>query len=196
MYKYLVMAVCTLLISGCGDLFLRSVDEFNAGMGGQRTCQYEAPYKTAYGDGFTYEVGGYCNQWLGTISNNSEFTIKCSFTYNGRQVNSIYARPHQTTDKKFIAQMTGGRGDLRSSCMRWERAEKLDKRYSDTRYSVFTILSSGKWQLRLVNNATFTRKCRLLDDNKRVIREQTIGSGQSTSWWNEPNGTFFTQCIS
>lgn len=194
MFKYFFMGVCTLLISGCGDLFLRSMDEFSAGMGGQRTCQYEADYQTIYGDGYTYEFGGYCNQWLGKITNNSEYTIKCSHTLSGRSVNSVFAGPRQTTDKKFIAQMNNG--SLNTTCQQWERAEKLDNRYRETRHSVFSILSSGNWKIRLVNNAGYTRKCRLLDSNKRVIKEQSIGSDQSTSWWNEPKGTFYTQCVS
>lgn len=193
MFKYVLILASSLLIVGCGDLFLRSLDEFNAGMGGQRTCQYEADYQTISGDGYTYEFGGYCNQWLGTLTNSSEYTIKCSHTLDGRPVNSVYAGPGQTVDEKFIAQM--GNGYLQATCIYWDRAEKLQNRYSETRYSVFSILSSGKWQLRLVNNASFTRKCRLLDSNNRVIKEQTIGSGQSTSWWNEPKGTFFTQCV-
>ena len=192
--KYLLILTTSIFLSGCGDLFLRSLDEFNAGMGGQRTCQYEADYKTINGDGYTYEFGGYCNQWLGTLNNRTEFTIKCSHTLDGRPVNSVYAGPRQTTDKKFIAQMNNGY--LKATCRYWERAEKLAERYSDTRYSVFTKLSSGQWKVRLVNNASFTRKCRLMDSRERVIAEQTISSGESTRWWNEPKGTYYTQCIS
>ncbi|MCW9028117.1 MAG: hypothetical protein OQJ80_04215 [Kangiella sp.] len=194
MFKCMLILAFSLLIAGCGDLFLRSMDEFSAGMGGQRTCQYEADYQTIYGDGYTYEFGGYCNQWLGTITNNSEYTIKCSHTLGGRAVNSIYAGPHQTTDKKFIAQMSNAY--LNASCQRWERTEKLENRYSDTQYSVFSILSSGRWKMRLVNHASFTRNCRLLDSNKRVIQEQIIAGGQSTRWWTEPSGKFYTQCVS
>lgn len=193
MFKYGLILACSLLITGCGDLFLRSLDEFNAGMGGQRTCQYEADYQTIYGDGFTYEFGGYCNQWLGAIDNNSEYTVKCSHTLDGRSVNAIYAGPYQTTDKKFIAQMSSG-GYLNATCKYWERSEKLSKRYTDTRYSVFSKLSSGVWRVRIVNNASITRECMLLDRNKRLISKQRIDSGQSTSWWNEPSGTFYTQC--
>ncbi len=35
-----------------------------------------------------------------------------------------------------------------------------------------------------------------MDSTKRVIKEEAIGSGQSTSWWNQPKGTYYTQCIS
>lgn len=194
MYKLLVAIGCLFFISGCGDLFLRSLDEFNAGLGGQRTCQYEADYQTIYGDGYTYEFGGYCNQWLGTLTNKSEYTIKCSHTLDGRPVNSVYAGPRQTVDEKFIAQMNTGY--LKATCKHWERAAKLQNRYSETRYSVYSLLSSGVWKVRIENNASFTRKCRLLDKNKRVIVEETLLSGQSSNWWTEPNGKFFTQCIS
>lgn len=194
MYKFLGVSFFSLLITGCGDLFVRSLDEFNAGLGGQRTCQYEADYQTISGDGYSYKFGGYCNQWLGTLNNYSEYTIKCSHTLDGRPVNSVYAGPRQTADEKFIAQMTSGY--LQATCERWDRAEKLENRYSDTRYSVYSLLSSGIWKVRIQNNASFTRKCRLMDKNKRVIVEERLSGGQSSSWWKEPNGTFFTQCIS
>jgi len=194
MYKYISLIIFSLLVSGCGDLFLRSLDEFNAGMGGQRTCQYEADYQTIYGEGYTYEFGGYCNQWLGTLTNNSEYTIKCSHTLDGRPVNSVYAGARQTVNEKFIAQMNTGY--LQATCKRWDRAAKLQNRYSETRYSVYSLLSSGVWKLKIENNASFTRKCRLLDESKRVIVEETLVSGQASNWWTEPNGTFFTQCIS
>ncbi|WP_223671356.1 hypothetical protein [Kangiella shandongensis] len=78
------------------------MDQINAGVVGQRTCIKESPYKTERFNGYSYKVGGLCNNWQGQIYNDTKYTIKCENIINGSYANSIFASPKHTTELEHI----------------------------------------------------------------------------------------------
>lgn len=176
----------------CSDTFLRAMDEFNAGMGGQRTCTKEAHYDTDSYDGYSYKTGGLCNIWQGQIRNYSDYTIKCDNTINGNRANTIYASPRKTTELKQIGYMSG---QLKYNCKKWARDPYVWKSYSKRNYQILVKRSSGKNYLTVKNNSNKTRSCFIKNKNKKVLAKANLAKGGALNWIRSPNGNFYTNCL-
>lgn len=191
MGKHFTIIVCCLFIIGCSDTLLRAMDEFNAGMGGQRTCTREAPYDVDSYDGYTYKTGGLCNDWQGQIRNYSDYTIRCTNTINGGRANTIYANPRETTELEYIGRMTG---KLQYSCKKWAKRAEVWKDYSKQFYQILLKVDSGKHYITVKNLTTYSRKCFIKDKSKRVLVESVLTTGQTLRWVKAPPGDFYTNC--
>ena len=104
--KIITISLSCIFLCSCSETFVRALDEFNAGMGGERTCTRESPYETDSYDGFSYRTGGMCNIWKGQINNYSNYTIKCDNSINGVRGNTLYTLPKQRTELKQIGYMS------------------------------------------------------------------------------------------
>ncbi|GAA4353999.1 hypothetical protein [Kangiella taiwanensis] len=192
MAKTLLICCLCLLTFGCSDAFLRAMDEFNAGMGGQRTCLTEAEYEVDSFDGFSYKTGGLCNDWQGQIRNYSDYTIRCANTINGSKANTVYANPMETTELQYIGRMSGS---LKYNCKKWAKRAEVWKDYGDQFYQVLLKVDSGKHYISVKNLTTYSRKCFIKDKNKKVLVQSVIGTDQNLRWVKAPSGDFYTNCV-
>ncbi|AOE49980.1 hypothetical protein [Kangiella sediminilitoris] len=184
---------CFIILAGCSDTFLRAMDEFNAGMGGQRTCTREAPYETDSYKGYSYKTGGLCNIWQGQIINRSNYTVRCTNTIGGRRANTIIASPRQTTELKQIGHMSGG--SLNYTCNNWARSAYVWKKYPKRNYQIILKMSSGKQYMTIRNTANSNKRCYLKNSNKQILVEGRVNSGQMLQWVPTPNNNFYSNCV-
>lgn len=190
--KLILSIISILLLSACSDTFLRAMDEFNAGMGGQRTCTREAPYETDSYKGYSYKVGGLCNIWQGQINNYSKYTIRCENTIGGRKANTLFARPGQTTELRQIGQMNTQQ--LTYHCQYWERAPYVRKNHPKDGYQLLSKMYSGQEYVTLKLTGYSSKRCFIENDRRQTVVEQRISRGQVLKWVKAPK-KYYYNCV-
>lgn len=192
-FKFIFCFIAALALTACSDSFLRAMDEVNAGMGGQRTCTREAPYKTDRYQGYSYKTGGLCNIWQGQLTNYSKYTVRCDNTIGGRRANSITARPGQTTELRQIGHM--GTGDLQYNCKNWARTPYVWKNYPNRNYQIFMKMSSGELYVSIKNNSYSSKRCYLKNSRKVTIVEGKVSQGGMLRWVRAPKSRVYSNCV-
>jgi len=176
----LVLSIaCTLVLTGCSSEFLRALDEANASMGGQRTCQYSRNKQTDQFDDFSITWGGYCNQWEVQVSSRTVYTLKCRFDNGqGRLYRNLYVQPRQRTEEISVAHMSQG---FYYDCQRWSRVA-FDKKRSKG-LVLQEKMERGVYYNRVQNSAGTKRSCyiRAKQSSYDIVR-QTLPAYGWTDW--------------